>query len=43
MTELGLPKRRFALLRRGLRRYMPDFYGIPLPYMAVSLMREVPA
>lgn len=27
MTELVLPRRRFALLRRILRRYMPDFYG----------------
>lgn len=25
--EIVLPKRRFALLRRTLRRYMPDFYG----------------
>lgn len=25
--ELSLPKRRFALLRRILRRYVPDFYG----------------
>jgi hypothetical protein len=27
MTELVLPRRRFALLRRVLRRYVPDFYG----------------
>jgi SAM-dependent methyltransferase len=27
MSEIVLPKRRFALLRRILRRYMPGFYG----------------
>jgi|ERR1700680_2028706 len=27
MAEIVLPKRRFALLRRILRKYMPDFYG----------------
>jgi hypothetical protein len=27
MAEIVLPRRRFALLRRTLREYMPDFYG----------------
>ena len=27
MRELILPKRRFAVVRRGLRKYMPELYG----------------
>jgi hypothetical protein len=41
MAEIVLPKRRFALLRRILRKYMPGFYGWMLGNATLRLAYSV--
>jgi len=41
MAEIVLPKRRFALVRRILRKYMPGFYGWMLENAALRRIFSV--